>query len=50
MSPPGGGTVIVVAQDAMGAARVEAALHGLVGWRIDVVGPRQLRARVDERP
>ena len=50
MSPPGGGTVIGVAQDAMGAARVEAALHGLVGWRIDVVGPRQLRARVDERP
>jgi DNA-binding NarL/FixJ family response regulator len=42
--------VIVVAHDAMGAARVEAALHALAGWRIDVVGPRQLRARVDGQP
>ena len=50
MSAPGGGTAIVVAHDAMGAARVEAALHALAGWRIDVVGPRRLRARVDAQP
>jgi len=44
------GTVIVVAHDAMEAARVEAALHELAGWRIDVCRPRQLRARLDEYP
>jgi DNA-binding NarL/FixJ family response regulator len=47
---PRGGTVIVVAHDAMSAARVEAALHALAGWRIDVVGPQRLRARVGGQP
>jgi len=45
-----GGTVIVVAHDAMDAARVEVALHELAGWRIEVCAPRQLRGRLDERP
>jgi len=44
------GTVIVVAHDAMEAARVEVALHELAGWRIEVCKPRQLRGRLDERP
>ena len=38
------GTVIVLAQDSMWAAQVEAALHALAGWRVDVGKPRQLRA------
>jgi len=42
--------VIVVAHDAMDAARVEVALHELAGWRIEVCAPRQLRGRLDERP
>lgn len=44
------GRVIVVAQDSMHAARVEAALHELKGWQIAVCKPRQLRARVEEYP
>jgi len=44
------GTVIVVAQDAMDAARVEAALHELAGWCIDVCQPRQVRGLLEERP
>ena len=47
---PRPGTAIVVAQDSMYAARVEAALRGLPGWRIDVCAPRQLRGLVEERP
>jgi DNA-binding NarL/FixJ family response regulator len=50
VSAPGGGTLIVVAHDAMAAARVEAALHALPGWRTDVVRPQRLRARVDAQP
>lgn len=46
--PPG--TVIVVAHDPMHAARVEAALHALAGWRIEVCQPRQLRGVVEELP
>jgi len=42
--------VIVVAHDAMDAARVEGALHELTGWRIEVCRARQLRGRLDERP
>ena len=44
------GTVIVVAHDSMYAARVEAALHELSGWRIDVCTARQLRGLFEERP
>ena len=44
------GTVIVVAQDSMQAARAEAALHELTGWRIDVCEPRQLQGRLAEHP
>lgn len=44
------GTVIVVAHDSMHAARVEAALDALGGWRIEVCKPRQLRALVEEFP
>jgi DNA-binding NarL/FixJ family response regulator len=50
VSPTHGGTVLVVAHDAMVAARVEAALHALDGWRIDVVRPQRLRAVVDRQP
>lgn len=44
------GTVIVVAQDSMQAARAEVALHELIGWRIDVCKPRQLQGLLAERP
>jgi DNA-binding NarL/FixJ family response regulator len=44
------GTVIVVAQDRMRAARTEAALHDLAGWRIDVGTPRQLPGLLAEHP
>src|SRR5206468_4152550 len=50
MSDAQAGTVIVVARDAMDAARVEAALHDLAGWRIEVCRPRQLAGRLDEHP
>ncbi len=44
------GAAIVVAQDSMYAARVEAALRGLTGWRVDVGTPRQLHGLFEERP
>lgn len=44
------GTVIVVAHDSMHAARVEAALRALAGWRIEVCKPRQLRGLTEEYP
>ena len=44
------GAVIVVAQDATYAARVETALRELAGWRIDVCRPRQLRGLVADHP
>jgi DNA-binding NarL/FixJ family response regulator len=44
------GTVLVVAQDSMSAARVEAALRGLAGWRVDVCRPGQLRGRLQDEP
>jgi len=47
---PRSGTAIVVAQDSMYAARVEAALRGLTGWRVDVGRPRQLHGLFEERP
>lgn len=47
---PRTGTVIVVTQDAMHAARTEAALHELAGWQIYVGKPPRLRALVDEHP
>lgn len=47
---PRRGTVIVVAHDPMHAARIEASLHELAGWRIDVGTPRQLRGLVDGHP
>ena len=50
MSDLQAGTVIVVARDAMDAARVEATLHDLAGWRIEVCRPRQLAGRLDEHP
>ena len=45
-----GGMVIVVADDPMQTARVEAALRALTGWQIHVGKPRQLRSVVDEHP
>jgi DNA-binding NarL/FixJ family response regulator len=45
-----GGRVIVVARDRMRAARVEAALHELTGWRIDVGTPRQLHGVLPDPP
>ena len=44
------GTVIVVARPSMAAARVEAALHELAGWRVDVCTPRQLPDRLEAHP
>ena len=44
------GTVIVVGCDPMHAARVEAALHALAGWRIHVAKPLKLRSSIDEHP
>jgi DNA-binding NarL/FixJ family response regulator len=44
------GTVIVVADGAIRAARVEAALRELAGWRIEVCEPRQLRGLLAESP
>jgi DNA-binding NarL/FixJ family response regulator len=44
------GTVIVVAQDSMQAARVEAVLRELTGWRIQVCRPRQLQGLLAEYP
>ena len=47
---PRPGAVIVVADEPTRAARVEAALHLLKGWRIDVGRPRQLEALLTEHP
>jgi DNA-binding NarL/FixJ family response regulator len=44
------GTVIVVAREAIRAARAEAGLRELTGWRIEVCTPWQLRGLVAERP
>lgn len=44
------GSAVVIARDAMRAARIEAALRALAGWRVVVGTPRGLRALVDERP
>ena len=44
------GAVIVVADDGTRAARVEAALRLLKGWRIDVARPRQLQGLLTEHP
>jgi DNA-binding NarL/FixJ family response regulator len=43
-------TVLVVAQDSMQAARVEATLRDLTGWRIDVCAPRQLVGVLGDDP
>jgi len=43
-------TVIVVAQDSMQAARAEAALRELTGWRIEVCRPGQLQGLLAEHP
>jgi DNA-binding NarL/FixJ family response regulator len=50
MSDPPAGTVIVVARDAMHAARLEAALRGLGRWRIEVSRPTRLRECYEEHP
>jgi DNA-binding NarL/FixJ family response regulator len=50
MTGPRAGTVIVVAQDAMHAARVEAALRRLPGWRVCVCKPSRLREVFAEHP
>jgi DNA-binding NarL/FixJ family response regulator len=47
---PRPGTVIVVARDSMYAARVEAALRSLAGWRVEVGTPGQLPGLLDEYP
>ena len=44
------GTVIIVAQDTTRAARTEAALRVLKGWRVDVCRPRQLEGLLTEHP
>ena len=47
---PGAGTLIVLAHEPMQAARVEAALHDLAGWRIHVGRPGQLTAMLQACP
>jgi DNA-binding NarL/FixJ family response regulator len=42
--------VLVVGSDRMSTARVEAALHELPEWRVQVAPPRQLRAVAADRP
>ena len=44
------GTMIVVSDDSMYAARIEAVLHELAGWRVHVCKPRQLRGLFEEHP
>lgn len=44
------GTVVVVARDATHAARLEAALRGPVGWRVEVGTPARLPGLVREHP
>src|SRR6185503_11323767 len=44
------GAVIVIADDGTRAARVEAALRLLKGWRIDVGRPGQLQGLLTEHP
>jgi DNA-binding NarL/FixJ family response regulator len=44
------GAVIVIADDGTRAARVEAALRLLKGWRIDVARPGQLQGLLTEHP
>lgn len=47
---PRPGAVIVVADDGTRAARIEAALRLLKGWRIDVGRPRQLESLLTHHP
>ena len=42
--------VLVVAHDPMHAARVEASLRDLTGWRIDVCAPGQLPGTIGDHP
>ena len=44
------GTVVVVARDATYAARLEAALRDLAGWRVEVSTPARLPGLVREPP
>jgi DNA-binding NarL/FixJ family response regulator len=44
------GTVVVVARNRTYAARLEAALRGLAGWRVEVVTPERLTGLVREHP
>jgi DNA-binding NarL/FixJ family response regulator len=50
MTDPPGGTVIVVAHDSMHAARIEADLRRLSGWRVCVCRPSTLREVFGEHP
>lgn len=43
-------TVVVVARDPMYTARVEAAVRGLAGWRVEVGAPGQLPELLHEHP
>lgn len=49
MTPPSG-TVVVIAEHPMQAARMEAALRRLPGWRVCVEQPSRLREIVSEHP
>jgi len=44
------GTVIVIGRDPMAAARVEAALRDLTGWRVEVSRPARLRDDREDDP
>jgi DNA-binding NarL/FixJ family response regulator len=44
------GTIVVVARDATLAARLEAALRGLAGWRVEVSTPARLPGLAREHP
>lgn len=49
-APTRSGGVVVVADEPMHAARIEAALRDPGGWRVDVSTPRRARALVAEHP
>jgi DNA-binding NarL/FixJ family response regulator len=47
---PCAGTVVVAARDATHAARLEAALHALAGWRVEVGTPARLESLLRIHP
>ena len=49
LAPPAG-SAIAISADPTSAARIEAALRDLAGWRVTVCRPRELRERLEDDP